>query len=350
MAEKLLTLPKNFRKYGKAYSLFELRDIFQERSLDARGGKDEEVALAFSTVDGEGVRWLIDLGADVEAESRFGKSPLAARAGAGDVEAVRVLLELGADPIRAGSKYTPLCAAAPNHRLEVVRLLLDAGADQSDTNVYGWTALDLAAIRSEPDKVERGLPVVKLLVERGGTLSKDAVPYLRDAMATLYRYQTAGNARIQQVIAMTEMLEMLGIELPVRPRVLGADELITVTTEGWKKQYSELWGLLVPGRGPAASIQGEVIRIAGRIGHELLDNGGGNWDRDFEMMAAAFGRYVRTGAPLDGAGLRRVDNAVTEITGGQFAPDAVDTLTEQAVAWVLANPERFGTGDVDYKR
>lgn len=104
MADTLWILPKNFRKYGKSYLLFALREIFLQRSLDARGGDDEEAALVYSTVDRERVRCLLDLVADYEAESRFEKSKLALHAAAGGVEAARELLEFWAGPIRDGNK------------------------------------------------------------------------------------------------------------------------------------------------------------------------------------------------------------------------------------------------------
>ncbi|MFD3855111.1 MULTISPECIES: ankyrin repeat domain-containing protein [Brevibacterium] len=352
MAKKLVTLPKDFREFGEPYTLAELQEIYERRSVDARGGYDKQTALAFSTVDVDGVRWLLDQGADIEAESRFGNSPLVTRARAGDVEVVRELVERGADPIRSGSTHTPLAAAAEKHRLDIVRLLLDAGAISAlhEEDIMGWTALDLAAIRCEAFKVEQGLPVVELLVERGGELSKDARPYLSKAMKELRHFESAGNARPETVDAMIALLRMFDIELPSRPRSLAGGEPITVTAIGWKKQFSELWDMLVPGNGSAESVQGEVIRIAGRVGYELLNNGGANWDDDFDAMVEAYARYVRSGEPLTGQALRDVDRAIKEVSGGRCDPTAVDVLTETAVSWVLQNPERTGLGVPDYAR
>lgn len=42
-----------------------------------------------------------------------------------------------------------------------------------------------------------------------------------------------------------------------------------------RKQFSWLWDYLVPMGGSAETVQGEVVRIAGRIGGELFNNGGG---------------------------------------------------------------------------
>lgn len=40
-----------------------------------------------------------------------------------------------------------------------------------------------------------------------------------------------------------------------------------------KKLENYLWDYLVPPSGQAETAQGEIIRIAGRIQHEMLDNG-----------------------------------------------------------------------------
>ena len=58
-------------------------------------------------------------------------------------------------------------------------------------------------------------------------------------------------------------------------------------------QFNQLWSYLVPPSGRAKTAQGEIIRIAGRVQHELWDNGGVNWDDDFRKMLRAFPKYVR---------------------------------------------------------
>ena len=40
-----------------------------------------------------------------------------------------------------------------------------------------------------------------------------------------------------------------------------------------RAQFHQLWDYLVPPSGQAETAQGEIIRIAGRIQHEMLDNG-----------------------------------------------------------------------------
>ncbi len=59
--------------------------------------------------------------------------------------------------------------------------------------------------------------------------------------------------------------------------------------------FRPLWDYLVPPSGKAQTAQGEIIRIAGRVQHEFLDNGCINWDKDFEKMLDAFLKYLTLG-------------------------------------------------------
>src|SRR5699024_12347938 len=64
------------------------------------------------------------------------------------------------------------------------------------------------------------------------------------------------------------LLELLGVDLPEPVRLLAPGEPITVRGATWREPKRELWDMLVPDGGAAGSAQGEVIRIAGRVGHE----------------------------------------------------------------------------------
>lgn len=85
----------------------------------------------------------------------------------GRLDAVRLLLEHGADPNarEPGDNTTPLHWAAAHGHVDVVRALLDAGADVHgagdlhEGDVIGWATM------GDPDKVHRD--VVTLLLERG---------------------------------------------------------------------------------------------------------------------------------------------------------------------------------------
>ncbi len=48
---------------------------------------------------------------------------------------------------------------------------------------------------------------------------------------------------------------------------------IIVLEEDEDKAFQTLWDYLVPASGKAQTAQGEIIRIAGRVQYEFLDNG-----------------------------------------------------------------------------
>lgn len=93
-----------------------------------------------------------------------GWTPLHLAAAFGGPDAVRTLLELGADPnqrSRNALNNTPLHAcAAISHSVEMARMLLDRGADVNAVQHGGFTALHSAAFNGSTD-------LVRLLLARG---------------------------------------------------------------------------------------------------------------------------------------------------------------------------------------
>ena len=102
------------------------------------------VALVVLTVAG-----LLVIGMKV-FDSPQATEPLAAvveAARAGDAEAVRLLVDLGADLNQRGgpNHWTPLMHAVHGGHAEAARLLLEGGADPDARAGDGWTALMMAA-------------------------------------------------------------------------------------------------------------------------------------------------------------------------------------------------------------
>ncbi len=111
-----------------------------------------------------------------------------------------------------------------------------------------------------------------------------------------------------------------------------------------------LWDLLVPSSGAAHTAQGEVIRIAGRLSHEILDNGGVNWGADFWRMLDAFTSLVETGVPLDADDLAETRELASALRRGSGDEDQLARLTQLAVAWVERNPTPVALTQVAYGR
>jgi hypothetical protein len=95
-------------------------------------------------------------------------------------------------------------------------------------------------------------------------------------------------------------------------------------------------------------MQGEVIRITGRVAHEILDNGGVNWDSEYRKMLKALLRYFMSGTALGDAALQEAAALAKQIPNGNG--DETARLCELAVQWVLANPNPISLKQPDYKR
>jgi uncharacterized protein len=96
----------------------------------------------------EAVRVLLEHGADADddADNPFGVRPVHAASAAHDIETMRLLLEAGADPNqRQRGGFVPLHEAAHTDDVEMARLLLDHGADPALTADDGRDARRMAA-------------------------------------------------------------------------------------------------------------------------------------------------------------------------------------------------------------
>ena len=99
----------------------------------------------------DAVKVLLDHGADVNQKppSRFANTAVDAAVSGDHADVVRILLAAGANPnVRSEANYTTLHKGAVHGNLEVVRMLLDRGADVHAIRDGGHTPLD--------DAVEKG--------------------------------------------------------------------------------------------------------------------------------------------------------------------------------------------------
>jgi len=156
-------------RYGAKLDIFEASAIDElDRVKELIGGSPEllgafspdgftplHLAAFFGNTDV--AKYLVTRGAAVNAVSRNRKfavsnTPLEAAAAAQQVNMVRLLLKLGADPnARSGGGMTPLHEAAGNGNMEIVKLLLSAGASVRAKSDSGKTPAELASERRHED-------------------------------------------------------------------------------------------------------------------------------------------------------------------------------------------------------
>jgi ankyrin repeat protein len=103
----------------------------------------------------DAVKYLLEIGADVNIGDDSGVRPLHIAAFSGKVDVVLVLLEAGADlEARDYQGTTPLALAACGDSRETLELLLDQGADMDAKNLYGLSPLGFAVENNKPEMAE----------------------------------------------------------------------------------------------------------------------------------------------------------------------------------------------------
>lgn len=110
------------------------------------------------------------------------------------------------------------------------------------------------------------------------------------------------------------------------------------------REYAELWNTLVPESGFATSLQGELVRIVGRLASEYYRNGNLNWDNGYENMARCLQNELNKGLPEYKA---TIDDVIAKIflyaeTGKcnyRDDEDEYDILTDYVVEFCQKYPE-----------
>ena len=349
MAKKKKTLPANFYELIEAKDLDALKAVFNECELNAYDRRSfNKPALSFYDVPLELMNWLIAQGADINVKDEYDRTPLHYHAQVNDVERVTLLLEKGAD-IEAIAEYdeTPLHAAG--YFPEVTALLIAKGANVKakddmkhnpmEAMLHTVQSIDISkAAKTAELYLKAGLKPTKFAKEQITRIGED-FEFHREKFNPEYLEET--DAGLQQLYKL--------FNVPPVPRRIQHDgqSSIILTGDTWEKRYMQAWDSLVPSNGSAATVQGEVVRIAGRINLELLRNAMGNWDKEYRKMLTAISGYLQQGNSLS-------ENELSEVADIQkhiLEDDGTGTkrLCELATAWVVQNPQPIALGKVNYK-
>lgn len=343
-------LPKDFAEQLKIGDLESLKAVFTACDVNARGGYSKETALAFNDCPDELARWLVANGADLEADDTYKRTPLHARAGSKRGN-IAVLIELGSDlEKRDSTGNTPLHSAARFHSVASAQVLIKSGAQVGTQNQDGLTPLDLALQTCNNIDIEMMVPLARVLLGAGAQPSSATAGFVSE-IGKRFEFSREG-FNPDYLKAASDGLDDLYALFQVTPvprRVIhNGTSPITVSSTTWQQQHFELWQRMVPSSGAAQTVQGEVIRISGRISREIVGNGGANWDADYKAMARAFLEFVRTGNRLEAKEDRDAEAIVESLLTRRDGD--TDRMVELAVNWVLRNRIPVPTGNVGYQR
>jgi hypothetical protein len=112
----------------------------------------------------------------------------------------------------------------------------------------------------------------------------------------------------------------------------------------WKQEQARLWEALVPANGQAATMQGEIIRIVGKLTDQAFRNGNLNWDAEHEKMWRFAGRCLDDQATFSEEDRALIKEKIEEIIRDNDTPDlrgdgcCYYIIGEKAVDWCLAHP------------
>lgn len=112
----------------------------------------------------------------------------------------------------------------------------------------------------------------------------------------------------------------------------------------WKEEQARLWEELVPAEGQADTLQGELIRIAGKLTDQAFRNGNMDWDADHERMWRFIGRHLDDPTTFTAEERALIREKIEEIIREEDIPDLSGDgccyyiITEKVVDWCMAHP------------
>src|SRR5882724_8230121 len=113
----------------------------------------------------------------------------------------------------------------------------------------------------------------------------------------------------------------------------------------WKKEQTRLWGALVPAEGQAETLQGELIRIAGKLTDQAYRNGNMNWDSEHERMWRFIAEKIGDDPIFTSEEQDLIREKIEEIIRDETCPDLRGEgspyyiICEKVVDWCMAHPD-----------
>ena len=354
MAKKRVTLPKEFKDLMDEGNIEALKAVYDRCELTAHDGRFSLCTpLHMGGVPDELVIWLVEQGLDINIPDYYGATPLYRQAILGR-DTVKLLCELGAD-IEKPNRYgeTPLHMAAEFFHPKTVKFLINKGANVNVENDMGRTPLASVLMVCRGIYIAQTAEIAAMLLEAGAKKTskmKEKVEQIGKDFE-FHRESIHPDYIEEADKGLAKLYELFDVK-PVEKRLTHDGVSPILVKEGsWEEQYEQLWSFLIPSSGPAKTVQGEVIRIPGRVRDELDRNGGANWDRDYRKMLQALPQYLSLGIPLSDQELEETKELIAQVHGKDFDDEPrLDRLCQLAIAWIKQNPEPLLLEKTSYKR
>ena len=354
MAKKRVTLPKEFKDLMDEGNIEALKAVYDRCELTAHDGRFSLCTpLHMGGVPDELVIWLVEKGLDINVPDYYGATPLYRQAILGR-DTVKLLCELGAD-IEKPNTYgdTPLHMAAEFFHPRTVKFLIDKGANVNVENDMGRTPLASVLMVCRGIYIAQTAEIASMLLEAGAKKTSKMKERVEQIGKDFEFHRESIHPDYIEAAdkGLTKLYELFDVK-PVEKRLTHDGVSPIKLVEGsWEEQYEELWSFLIPSSGAAKTVQGEVIRIPGRVRDELDRNGGVNWDRDYRKMLQALPQYLSLGIPLSEQELAETKELIAQVHGKDFDDEPrLDRLCQLAIAWIKQNPEPLLLEKTSYNR
>ena len=331
-----------------------LKAVYDRCELTAHDGRFSLCTpLHMGGVPDELVIWLVEKGLDINAPDYYGATPLYRQAILGR-DTVKLLCELGADMEKPNTYGdTPLHMAAEFFHPRTVKFLIDKGANVNVENDMGRTPLASVLMVCRGIYIAQTAEIASMLLEAGAKKTSKMKERVEQIGKDFEFHRESIHPDYIEAAdkGLTKLYELFDVK-PVEKRLTHDGVSPILVKEGsWEEQYEELWSLLIPSSGAAKTVQGEVIRIPGRVRDELDRNGGANWDRDYRKMLQALPQYLSLGITLSEQELAETKELTAQVHGKDFDDEPrLDRLCQLALAWIKQNPEPLLLEKTSYKR
>lgn len=150
-----------------------------------------------------------------------------------------------------------------------------------------------------------------------------------------------------------EVLKLFAAKKRRRASQAGPGRRAPTPHEAWGDQdenyywtvHGRLWDELVPPSDQAKTVQGELIRITGKLTREAYTNGNINWRPSCTLMWRFVGQTLDDPDSFDKEERTQIQEWVKSIIRDRYRPDTSGEespyyrVTEKAVAWEVAHPK-----------